>query len=205
METIINPVVKVDAAFIYIIGFSLFLLFAITVTMVWFVFRYSRKRHPKAADIRGDWRLELVWTLVPTLIALSMFWIGWSSYAGLRNVPDNALTIEAVAMMYSWIFIYPNEKETEDELVVPQGKPVRLEVTSDDVIHGLFIPAFRIKVDAVPGVHTYAWFLPDEVGTYFIQCSEFCGVGHADMTAVLRVVTGEEYLAWLETGDDDDE
>lgn len=199
MNEIVNPVKQIDAAFIYIIGISLVLLGMITITMIWFAVKYRRSRNPVPADIRGNWKLEIIWTIIPTVIAMTMFWVGWSSYAGLRNVPKNALEIETIAQMYSWIFIYPNEKETDSELVVPQGRPIRLNITSDDVIHGLFIPAFRIKVDAVPGVHTYAWFYPEKTGRYFIQCTEFCGLGHADMTAVLRVVTQEEYEEWLET------
>jgi cytochrome c oxidase subunit 2 len=127
-----------------------------------------------------------------------MFYYGWSSYTGLRNVPAGALEIEVTGQMYSWIFLYPNDKETENELVVPLGKPVKLNITSSDVLHSLFVPAYRIKVDAVPGMKTYAWFLPDKPGSYYMQCAEFCGVGHADMTATLRVVPEPEYEAWLE-------
>jgi cytochrome c oxidase subunit 2 len=197
MNGIVNPAAGVDRAFYYILGISAALLVMITLTMIWFVIRYRRSRHPVAADIRGNWKLEVVWTLVPTAIALSMFWVGWSSYTGLRNVPANALEIEVYAQMYSWIFVYPDDRETENELVVPLDRPVKLNITSEDVIHSLFIPAFRVKVDAVPGVSTHAWFLPDREGQYFIQCTEFCGVGHADMTASLRVVSGEEYQRWL--------
>ena len=197
MNGITNPVKSVDQAFLYILGISVVLLILITMTMILFVVRYRRSRHPVAADIRGNWKLEVVWTLVPTLIALSMFWVGWSSYTGLRTVPPNALEIDVYGQMYSWIFVYPDDIETENELVVPLNHPVKLNITSEDVIHSLFIPAFRIKVDAVPGVHTHAWFYPDREGQYFVQCTEFCGVGHADMTASLRVVSEEEYETWL--------
>ena len=198
MDKIISPVKQIDAAFIYIIGISLVLLTLITLTMIWFVIKYRRSKNPVPADIRDNWKLEIVWTIIPTLIALSMFWVGWASYAGLRDVPKNALEIDTIAQMYSWIFVYPNGKETDNELVVPIGRPIRLNITSDDVIHSLFIPAFRVKVDAVPGVKTYAWFYPEKPGRFFAQCTEFCGVGHADMTAVLRAVPPEEYQKWLE-------
>jgi heme/copper-type cytochrome/quinol oxidase subunit 2 len=88
-------------------------------------------------------------------------------------------------------------------LVVPRGKPIKLNVTSEDVLHSLFIPAFRIKVDAVNGMQTYAWFLPDKVGTYIIQCAEYCGVGHSAMIADLRIVSPEEYLKWLQEDEDE--
>ncbi|MBF0202833.1 MAG: cytochrome c oxidase subunit II [Desulfamplus sp.] len=199
MNPIINPVDKVDAAFLYIIGTSLLLLTLITIVMIWFVVKYRRSKNPVPADIRGNWKLEVVWTVIPTFIALSMFWVGWSSYAGLRNVPENALEIETIAQMYDWVFRYPDGKETNNEIIVPKGRPVRLNITSDDVIHGLFIPAFRIKVDAVPKVHTYAWFYPEKIGTFTVQCTEFCGIGHADMTAELKVVSEDEYNEWIKS------
>lgn len=194
-----SPSAGVDQAFFYIFGVSIVLLLGITATMIYFVIKYRRSQHPEPADIRDNWKLELAWTLIPSIIALSMFYFGWSSYLGLRNVPEDAIEIEVIGQMYSWIFVYPNDKETENELVVPLNKPVKLNITSGDVLHSLYIPAFRIKVDAIAGRHTYAWFLPDRLGSYFVQCTEFCGGGHADMTADLRIVPEDEYLKWLET------
>jgi cytochrome c oxidase subunit 2 len=203
MKGSLNPMAGVDQAFIYILGFSILLLTGITITMIVFVIKYRRSKHPEPEDIRGNWKLEVVWTVVPSIIALSMFYFGWSSYTGLRNVPEGAIEIQVTGQMYSWLFLYPNEKETENEMVVPLGKPVKLKVTSTDVLHSLYISAYRIKVDAVPGMHTYAWFLPDKLGSYFMQCTEFCGVGHADMTATLRVVPEMEYKNWLDTDEEE--
>ena len=194
-----TPVQGVDQAFWYILGISLFLLFGITVVMVVFAVRYRRSRNPVPSDIRDNFALELFWTLIPTLIALSMFYIGWKSYIGLRTVPEGAIQIEVAAQMFSWLFTYENGKETEDELVVPLGKPIKLNVTSLDVIHSLFIPAFRIKIDAVRGMDTYAWFMADELGEFDIQCTEYCGTGHSSMTAKLRIVPEDDYRRWLET------
>jgi cytochrome c oxidase subunit 2 len=101
--------------------------------------------------------------------------------------------------MYSWGFLYANGKESYDELVVPLGKPVKLNITSLDVVHSLFIPAFRIKVDAVNGMKTYVWFYADRLGEFVIQCAEYCGIGHSEMMAVLRIVPEEEYQQWLLT------
>jgi len=198
MNVTTNPAAGVDQAFLYILGFSFILLVGITITMIVFVIKYRRSKNPVPSDIRGNWKLEVVWVAVPTFIALSMFYFGWLSYTGLRNVPEGAIEIEVFGQMYSWIFVYPNDKETENELVVPLGKPVKLNITSSDVLHSLYIPVYRIKVDAVKGMKTYTWFLPDKIGSYFIQCAEFCGIGHSDMTATLRVVTEDDYLLWLE-------
>ena len=204
MITAPNPIAGVDQAFYYILGFSLVLLVGITITMILFVVKYRRSKHPEPSDIRGNWKLEVVWIVIPSIIALSMFYFGWSSYTGLRNVPENAIEIEVIAQQFSWIFVYPNDKETENDLVVPLGLPIKLNVTSTDVLHSLYIPAYRIKVDAVNGRYNYAWFLPDKLGSFFVQCTEFCGVGHAEMTATLRIVPLVEYEKWLEQDEEDE-
>lgn len=197
-----TPVQGVDQAFWYILGISIVLLFGITAVMVFFVIRYRRSIHPEPADIRDNMLLELFWTLIPTLIALSMFYMGWKSYIGLRSVPENAMQVEVTAQMFSWLFSYDNGKETENELVVPLGKAVKLNLTSVDVIHSFYIPAFRIKVDAVQGMKTYAWFQADSLGEYDIQCTEYCGTDHSAMTAKLRIVPEQDYLQWLEKEDE---
>jgi len=197
MNELINPVTLVDRSFYFIIGFSFVFLFFITAVMIYFVIRYRRSRHPVAADIRGNLMLEIAWISIPTVIALAMFVSGWQAYTGLRNVPENALEIEVIGQSFSWIFVYDNDKETENEIVVPVNQPVKLNITSSDVIHSLFIPAFRVKVDAVKGINTFAWFLPEEEGEYFFQCTEFCGTGHADMTGVVRVVSRDAYDEWM--------
>ena len=197
-----NPVQGVDQAFWYILGVSIVLLTAITVVMIWFVIRYRRSKNPIPSDIRDNYLLEIVWTIIPTLIALSMFYVGWASYVGLREVPEDAIEIEVVAQMFSWIFIYDNDKETEDELVVPLGAAIKLNITSEDVLHSFYVPSFRIKVDAVRGMETYAWFYADEVGEYDIQCTEYCGVDHSEMIGILKIVPVAEYEEWLETEDE---
>lgn len=197
-----TPVQGVDQAFWYILGLSVFLLFGITVVMIYFVVRYRRSKNPVASDIRDNYPLEIIWTVVPTLIALSMFYIGWTSYLGLRNVPDDAMEVEVIGQQYSWIFVYDNDKETENELVVPQGRAIKLNISSLDVLHSFFLPAFRVKVDAVMGMPTYGWFFADEVGEYDIQCTEYCGVDHSAMVAKLKIVPQEEFEVWIEEEED---
>lgn len=196
MITPVSPVAAVDRAFLYIIVVSLVLLFGITVTMIGFVIRYSRRRNPVPTDIRGNVFLEIAWMVIPTLIALSMFYVGWSSYIDLRTVPAGALQVEVIAESFFWTFKYPNGKHA-DKLIVPERMPVKLNIGSRDVIHSLFIPAFRIKADAVKGLKTYAWFYPEKKGTFTITCAEYCGTGHADMHTDLKVVSQSEYEVWL--------
>lgn len=192
-----TPAQGVDQVFWYILGISLVLLFGITAVMVYFVIRYRRSRNPSPSDIRDNYKLEIIWTVIPTLIALSMFYVGWTSYMGLRTVPKDAMEIQVEAQKFTWLFIYANDKESENELVVPQGKAIKLNITSVDVLHSFFLPAFRVKVDAVKGMKTYAWFMADEPGVYDIQCSVYCGVGHSGMLAKLRIVPPEEFESWL--------
>jgi len=197
MNGITDSVARVDAAFLYILGISLALLVFITVLMIYFAIRYRRSKNPEPSDIRGNWILETAWTAIPTVLVLSMFYFGWQSYLGLRNVPEDALEIDVIGQQFTWIFMYPNEKVAENELVVPQGRPIKLNITAEDVNHSLFIPAFRIKMDAVPGLDSYTWFFADEIGQYDVLCAEYCGIAHSEMIAVLRIVPDSEYRAWL--------
>lgn len=197
-----TPVQGVDQAFWYILGFSAVLLLGITVVMIYFVVKYRRSNNPVASDIRDNYTLEIIWTIIPTLIALSMFYVGWSSYIGLRTVPEDAMEVEVLGQQYSWIFVYDNDKETENELVVPLGKAIKLNISSLDVLHSFYIPAFRLKVDAVKGMQTYAWFLADEVGEYDIQCTEYCGVDHSAMLGKLSIVPEDEFEIWIEEESD---
>lgn len=185
----------VDTAFIVILGISLFFLVAITAAMIYFVVRYNRKRHPKPKDVKDNTRLEILWTAIPTLLVLVMFWYGWIGYTPMRRVPEGALTIKATGRMWSWNFEYENGKQSEF-LIVPVGKPVKLELYSPDVLHSLYIPAFRIKEDVVPGINNVMWFQSDKPGEYDILCAEYCGLRHAYMLSKVIVKPMEEYLAW---------
>lgn len=192
-----DPVVGIDQTFWYIFIIAAVLLFGITVAMIYFVIRYRRSRHPQAADIRDNWKLEVAWTLIPTLIALSMFVVGWRSYTGLRTVPAGSIQIQVLAQMFSWIFIYNNDKESENLLVVPEHTPIKLNIESLDVIHSFYLPAFRVKADALKRFPTYVWFRTQGPGEFDIMCAEYCGLDHSKMLAKLKVVPRQDYEAWL--------
>lgn len=185
----------VDTAFIVILGISLFFLVAITATMIYFVIRYNRKRNPRSKDVKDNVRLEILWTAIPTLLVLVMFWYGWIGYTPMRRVPEGALTIKATGRMWSWSFEYENGKQSEF-LIVPAGKPVKLNLYSPDVLHSLYIPAFRIKEDVVPGINNVMWFQSDKPGEYDILCAEYCGLRHAYMLSKVIVKPLDEYLEW---------
>lgn len=190
-----NTAAKVDSAFIFIVGLSVCLLVLITFFMLFFVIRYNRRRNPKSENIEGNLWLEIVWTVVPTLLVLAMFYAGWTNFAYIRNAPKDAMTVKTLGRNWSWEFEYKNGRQS-DVLRVPLGKPVELVLTSADVVHSLYIPAFRIKEDAVPGMKTRMWFSAGELGTYDIYCTEYCGTGHSHMRTKVIVMDEKEFNAW---------
>src|SRR5512133_3091834 len=186
----------VDRVFLYIVGLSAVVLAAITVTMVVFVVRYSRARRPVAEQIEGNRWLEIAWTTLPTVIFVSMFYSGWVVWKGERGGPAGAPVVTVTARQFAWSFTYPGGKTTP-ELMLPLGRPVRLEVRSLDVVHGFFVPAFRIKVDAVPGRANFTWVTPTVEGTYDIECTVICGPSHSYMLSKVHVIPAALYDAWV--------
>lgn len=195
---------EVDTAFFFILGVCVFMLVLVTGVMVFFVIRYRRKNHPVAVQIPGNVILEIIWTVVPTLLVLAMFYYGWIGYRKLQVVPADALKVKVTARMWSWAFEYGNGKQG-DLLDLPLGGPVRLDLSSEDVLHSFYLPAFRIKKDVVPGMQTTLWFTPDEPGTYDLFCAEYCGVGHSAMLSKVVVLPEQEFEAWLQGGKEETE
>jgi cytochrome c oxidase subunit 2 len=187
----------VDNVFLYILFICVFLLGLITFLMVYFVIRYRREKHPKSVDIEGSTWLEVTWTVIPTLIVLTMFYYGLTGFEFLKKVPEGAMVVKVLARQWSWLFEYENGAK-DTELRVPLGKPVKLLLTSQDVIHGFYVPAFRIKQDAVPGMTNYLWFQPTEVGTFDVLCSQYCGLEHAHMLTKIAVLPQEEFKKWYQ-------
>jgi cytochrome c oxidase subunit II len=184
-----------DDTFFFILGISVVLLALNTGVMLYFVFRYSRKRHPQAEEVKENIPLEIIWTVIPTILVLVIFFVGWKGFQYMRTAPPDAMVIKVVARQWSWTFDYANGKES-NVLNVPVRKPVKLLITSADVLHSLYIPAYRIKEDAVPGRETHLWFLPDELGSYDLFCTEYCGLGHSAMITKVQVMTAQDFDAW---------
>jgi cytochrome c oxidase subunit 2 len=185
----------VDFVFAFIIGVSVFFLALITFLMIFFIIKYNKKRHTKPKDIPGNTALEILWTVIPTILVLVMFFLGWKGFTFLRSAPENALTIDVTARMWSWLFEYEGGVQT-DTLYVPVNTPVKLLLHSQDVIHSFFMPAFRVKEDAVPGLENYLWFEAKEVGDYDVLCAEYCGLRHAYMYTKVRAVPQQTFDTW---------
>ena len=186
---------KVDMAFMVIIGIALFFLVSLTVIMIWFIYRYHEKRNKVATEIPGSTRLEIIWTVIPTVIVLVMFYFGWAGWRPMKNPPKDAMEITSIARMWSFSFVYDNGKIT-DRLVIPVNQAIKINLVSVDVIHSLYIPAFRVKEDMVPGAEKWMWFRPTNVGTYDLFCAEYCGLRHSYMVSTVEVLPEEEFLAW---------
>ncbi|MFK5857040.1 MAG: cytochrome c oxidase subunit II [Bacteroidota bacterium] len=196
-----NFVEGVDFSLYLILGISVFFLVGITIVMIYFVFRYSKKNNPVATNITHNIYLEVLWTVIPTVLVMIMFWYGWTGYKPMLTAPKDAMEIDAIGQMWKWTFKYPNGKTT-DSLVVPLNKPVKLNLISKDVIHSLYIPAFRIKQDVVPGTENMMWFIGQKLGTYDILCAEYCGQLHSYMLSTVSVIDDNDYDTWLVSSPD---
>jgi cytochrome c oxidase subunit 2 len=192
---------KSDAVFFYVFGLSVAFLVFITTLMIYFVVRYSKKRHPKAEQIEGHLGLEIVWTAIPLVLFLSIFYYGWTNYEYMRLAPRDAMAIKVTARQWAWSFEYPNGKQSK-VLFVPIGKPMKMEVRSVDMVHGFYIPSFRLKIDAVPSRTNTTWFQATKVGSYDIECTVICGVDHSLMLSKVIVVPEAEFKAWYFGGED---
>ncbi len=196
-----NFVEGVDFSMYLILSISVFFLVGITVVMIYFLFRYSKKNNPVATNITHNTYLEVVWTIIPTILVLIMFWYGWTGYKPMLTAPDDAMEIDAIGQMWKWSFSYPDGK-VSDSLVIPIDKPVKLNLISKDVLHSLFIPAFRVKQDVVPGKDYMMWFTGQKLGTYDILCAEYCGQLHSYMLSTVSVVEQENFDNWLVSSPD---
>jgi cytochrome c oxidase subunit 2 len=186
----------VDKTFIFIFTIAFIFIMGITVFMIYTVIKYSRKKNTKAKQFRGSTKLEIIWTAVPLILVLLMFYYGWVGFSPMRNVPDDAMRITAIGRMWEWEFDYGDGKLSK-ELVIPVNKPVRLDLVSEDVNHSLFIPAFRVKEDVVPGYDNYLWFTPYYIGDYEVLCTEYCGLLHSSMVSKTRVVEQDTFDKWF--------
>jgi len=190
-----NYVSTYNTAFYFIAGISLLLLIGLTVTMLYFVFRYNKKKNPVATQIEGNTFLEITWTVIPLVLALVMFSLGWSGWKSTTKPPKDAMNITVVARMWSFLFVYENGKQSPD-LIVPVNTPVKINLVSLDVIHSLFIPDFRIKSDIIPGREKFMWFLPEIEGKYKIFCAEYCGLQHSYMHSTVNVMSKDKFKSW---------
>jgi len=189
---------NVDALMVYITAVCVFFALAITAAIVLFFFLYHRKKPDDiGAVIHGDSRLEALWLVIPAVLALTMFAGGAVVYVDFRRAPLDTLDIYVVGKQWMWKSQQPNGLKEINELHVPVGRNVKLIMASEDVIHNFSVPAFRTKMDVVPGHYNTMWFRPTKTGRYHFFCSQYCGTNHAIMGGWVTVMEPSDYAAWL--------
>jgi cytochrome c oxidase subunit 2 len=192
---------EMDLLYLFIVAVCAFFTVLVAALIVYFTLRY-RRRHPDevGADIHGSLSLELIWTFIPFVLSMVMFAWGASLFFKLASPPANAMEIFVVGKQWMWKVQHPEGVREINELHIPVGRPIRITLGSEDVIHDYFIPAFRVKMDAVPGKLTTLWFEATKVGTYHIFCAEYCGTKHSGMIGQVIVMSPQDYEAWLAGG-----
>ncbi|HVH70873.1 MAG TPA: cytochrome c oxidase subunit II [Candidatus Dormibacteraeota bacterium] len=188
----------VDGLMIFITSVCVFFAAGITIAIVYFFFKYHRKT-PDAVGIvtHENSRLEAAWMIVPLILAMTMFGWGAVVYVDYRHTPSDTLDIYVLGKQWMWKAQQPNGVKEINELHVPVGRNIRLTLASEDVIHDFFVPAFRVKMDVVPGHYNTMWFRPTKPGRYHFFCSQYCGTNHALMGGWVTVMEPTDYAAWL--------
>jgi cytochrome c oxidase subunit II len=191
---------QVDALYVFLLLISLFMTLAIFTLILIFAVRYRRRPGVQAEQIEGSHKLELTWSIAPLGVFMVIFF--WSAiiFFKERTPPDGAGTVYVVAKQWMWKLQHEEGQREINQLHVPVGKDIKLIMTSQDVIHSFYVPAFRVKQDVLPGRYTTVWFHATKAGTYHLFCAEYCGTQHSGMVGQVVVMEPAEYQAWLSGG-----
>ena len=190
---------RVDALYFVLCAMSLFFALAIFTAVIYFAIKYHHRADKgyAAGRINESLALEIVWTAVPLALTMILFVWGASVYFSMSRPPDDALEIFVVGRQWMWKFQHPDGQREINELHVPLGRPVKLVLASEDAIHSFFVPAFRVKQDAVPGRYTTLWFEATKTGSFHMFCAEYCGTQHSGMIGRVVVLEPAQYATWL--------
>lgn len=189
---------QVDLLYAGLILISAFFLALIFVPMAYFLFKYRRGNKANRTPLRiKTWKVEIVWTTIPFLMMMGLF--GWSAtlYYDIERFPAGGLEATVVGKQWMWKIQHAEGNREINELHVPVGQTIKLTMTSEDVIHSFYLPAFRVKQDVVPGRYSTEWIRPTRAGSYHIFCAEYCGTEHSLMGGSVIVMTPADYQAWL--------
>jgi cytochrome c oxidase subunit 2 len=191
---------QVDAFYLFLVLLTTFFSLLIALLILFFIIKYRKTPERQAQQIHGSTLLEIVWTGIP--LGISMVIFVWSAilYFHIQRPPANAMEIYGVGKQWMWKFEHPAGQREINALHVPAGRPVKVTLISQDVIHDFFVPAFRVKMDVLPNRYTTVWFTPTQVGTYRLFCSQYCGTNHSAMVGEVTVMKPEDYAQWLASG-----
>src|SRR6187402_1647680 len=191
----------VDALYFFILATCALFAIGVSIAVVVLGIKYHKTHDGEiGARIEGSLPLELLWSVIPTIIAMVMFGWGASVFYHLRRPPAEAMHIYAVGKQWMWKFQHLEGQREINELHIPVGRPIKVTISSEDVLHSLYFPAFRTKMDAIPGRYTELWFEAEKPGVYHIFCAEYCGTNHAGMIGNVTVLEPAAYQAWLQGG-----
>lgn len=189
---------KVDALYFYLSGVTLFFTLLISIVLIFFVIRYRRRTpYEIPRPVAGSHKLETLWTVIPFIISMTIFGWGASVYYEQFRPPQNAVEIYVVGKQWMWKIQHSTGQREINELHIPVGRKIKLIMTTEDVIHDFFVPAFRMKTDVVPGKYTTQWFEATKPGTYRFFCAEYCGMNHSGMIGQVIVMEPREFDNWL--------
>jgi cytochrome c oxidase subunit 2 len=192
---------RVDALYFFLLAIAVFFSLLIAGLIVYYAIRYRRvSADAVGTRIRGGMVLEVTWTVIPLIITMVIFVWGASVYFAMASPPPETLNIYVVGKQWMWKFQHLDGQREINELHVPVGRDVKLITTSEDVIHDLFVPAFRIKADVLPGRYINIWFRATRPGRYHLFCAEYCGTKHSGMTGQVVVMEPADYQDWLSGG-----
>ena len=204
-ESASNFAPHVDALYAYLVAVSAFFSIAIAVVIVLFAYKYQRKSEsevpiPLNEHGAGSMILEITWSVIPLMLSLVMFGWGAVIFFNESKPPADAMEIWVTGKQWMWKIQHLEGTREINELHIPVNRNIRLTLTSEDVIHDFFVPAFRTKTDVVPGRYTTEWFRPTKVGEYHLFCAEYCGTKHSGMVGTVYVMNEGDYEAWLTGG-----
>jgi cytochrome c oxidase subunit II len=189
----------VDGLYFELVGITAFFTVLIAVLLLYLGIKYRRRSEDeRPRPVAGSLRLELFWSAVPLVIVMYIFFRSASIFLTMVTPPDDALEIQVLGKQWMWELRHAQGQKEINYLHVPAGRPVKLTMTSQDVIHSFFVPAFRIKQDVVPGRWTTLWFEATTPGKYRLFCTEYCGTNHSTMIGTVEVMEPQAYQAWLE-------
>jgi cytochrome c oxidase subunit 2 len=188
----------VDLLYVFLVGVSIFFSVLIAFLLIYFAVRYRRRTNDAVGvPIHGSTHLEIAWSVIPLLIALAAFFWGAKVFFRISRPPANAVEYYGVGKQWMWKFQHPDGTREINNLHVPVGQPIKMTLTSEDVIHDFYVPAFRVKMDVLPGRYTTAWFEATKTGAFHLFCAEYCGTEHARMGGWVIVLEPHEYEEWL--------
>jgi len=191
----------VDELYTFLVGLTIFFSVLITALIIFFALKYRRRSEDEyPRPIEGSMKLETVWIVIPFFIVMVIFVWGASVYFAVFRPPEDALDVYVVGKQWMWKFEHPDGQREINELHVPIGRRVKLTMATEDVIHAVYVPAFRLKADVVPGRYTSIWFEPTKPGRYHLFCAEYCGTRHSGMIGWVEVMTPADYQTWLSGG-----